>query len=179
LREGRGKNYNYGVAIDDILDRCCATLRGRDSSAPEIGLSADPKAIVAVMEQIGLYTRLHRVHLGKRFHSLLVEVTKAGRPGQFCTFNRSAKRVTVFAATQEARPERGESLVKCTDIALAHWQSHGAEMGLGIATEPLQGVGRSYDFALRHPSWPQEVRQELAGRYPVTFKGRQSDLVDI
>ena len=177
LREGKGDTYKYSLVIDDILDHCCATLRGRDSSAAEIGLSADPEAIVAVMEQIGLYTRLHRVHLGKRFHSLLVAVTKAGLPGQFCTFSRSTKRVTVFAAAQEARPQRGENLVICTDIALAHWQSHGAEMGLGISTEPLQGVGRSYDFTLRHPSWPEEVRQKLAGLYPVMFKGRQIDLV--
>jgi len=178
LRQRPGADWKYSLLIDDILDRCCATLRSPDSVTAELGRPANREAVVAVMEQLGLYTRLHRIHLGKRFHSLVVGVTKAGMAGQFCTYSRSAGRVTVFVASPEARPERGNNLVMCTDIALAYWQPLGAQTGLGIATEPLQGVGRSYDFTLRRPSWSEGQRLKVAELYPCLFQGGHGYLAD-
>lgn len=125
LRQGPGVDWKYGLLIDDILDRCCATLRSPDSVAAELGRPADREAIAAAMEQLGLYTRLHRMNLGKKLHLLVLDVTKAGMQGQFSTYSRSAKRVTVFVVSPEARPERGRNLVTCTDIALAYWQPRG------------------------------------------------------
>ena len=178
LRHGSGPDWKYGLLIDDILERCCATLRNPESVKSEIGRPADRQAMAAVMEELGLYTRLHRIHLGKRLHSLVVDATKAGLPAHFCTRSRSRKRVTVFIATQEARPERGENMVVLTDIALAYWQPEGIEVGLGIATEPLQGVGRSYDFAIRRPYWSENQRRKVAELYPQVFHGRDVYLVD-
>ena len=178
LRHGRHVDWEYGCLIDDILERCCATLRSPNSVAAEIGHPADKQAVAAVMEELGLYSRLHRIHLGKRLHSLLVEVTGKGTPGHFCTCSRSAKRVTVFVASQEPRPERAKHMVVCTDIALAYWQPQGIEAGLGIATEPIQGVGRSYDFVLRRPCWTETQRRQLADMYPSLFQGGQVYLVD-
>lgn len=178
LQHGRGADWKYSLLIDDILDRCCATLRNPDSVVAAIGRPADRGALAAAMEELGRYTRLHRIHLGKRLHSLVYDVTKAGRTGQFCTLSRSAKRATVFVATQDVGRQRGEWLVKCTDIALAYWQPEGIQTGLGFATEPLQGVGRSYDIALRRPYWSEEQRRKLAELYPDVFPGRQVYLVD-
>ncbi len=100
----------------------------------------------------GGFTRGRRISLGKRLVQQSLEA-QDGNPHYFVHVQRERGTACVYLSTAEARPNRLERLKFLVGYAQ---MKHGVNRCLGVATEPV-GNGRSYDFALREGSLPDEL----------------------
>lgn len=131
-------DYRYSLLIDDMI----AHIHDQD---PSLGLAdaLDAAALGSISAHLAWLSRDRRILLGKR----LLEFCKKGRDGKdyyFAHYQRTRGTATVFLVSSKSRKSRVELLQMLAEAAKL---SYGANVVLGVATEPL-GNGRSYDFVL-------------------------------
>jgi hypothetical protein len=143
----RSPNWQYGLAIDDMI------ARAHDVD-PDLEWNTDAAGVeVNVARFLGWLPRDRRIKLGKRMLAACIESERIGDPDYFTHYQRSRGTVGVYLASREPRADRVKRLEFLVTYARFKYQ---ARQAFGVATDAGTS-GRAYDFMLTRRELPSEA----------------------
>lgn len=148
----RNEDDRISFLIDDVIEKawdidrelCCDSMQGGEGDGDRLARFA--AAEVAI--RLSSLTRTERRLLARMMIEKM-EASFATKITRYCAWKDPATgEGVVFLATPEIRSERREMV---TDLASLAWRVDLMKSPIGIATEPIRGGGRSFDFVIIDP----------------------------